>query len=226
MWTVYWEPVSKEEKKKSWQRGCVITTYFTSLSHCRERWVLTLQAQCYLQSGTETRDCEWTSTCELTPLPAQTPTENCGLKCKIWALADYPRTLDSTCPCFFSLLMAPAPWKSKYERSQCCPWPRFHRILQWPFFVLFYNIIFHFKFLTHWYFMARPGPNLEPQSRGARAVNSRQPCSGRVALGTGAPPGWQARRVPAWVSITSVAFAFPLWRNSTCTMRWDASVSL
>lgn len=45
-------------------------------------------------------------------------------------------------------------------------------------FVLLYNVIFYFKFFTHWCPVARPGPNLEPQPRGARAVGLRQQCSG------------------------------------------------
>lgn len=85
--------------------------------------------------------------------------------------------------------------------------------------VLLYNVIFYFKFFTHWCPVARPGPNLEPQPRGARAVDSGNNAQGQGSSWNWGSSSWVTRRVPAWVVITSCRLCSPSWRNPACTMR-------
>lgn len=96
---------------------------------------------------------------------------------------------------------------------------RLHMTLRDGLFVLLYNIIFYFKFFTPWCPVARPGPNWEPQPRGSELWTQATVLRVSVALGTGAPaPRWLGEFLLECQSLP-VAFAFPSWRNSTCTMR-------
>lgn len=146
--------------------------------------------------GHRSQGCEWIAACGLIPLPGQTPAENCGLNLRSGWL---PENLRFSLPLLFPSGISSSEIPDVESVSVAHDTDSIG--------LLSYNITLHFKFFTHRYSVARLGPKLEPQSRSARSVSSRQQCSGRIALLL-VLLLLVARRVPAWVSITSYGFCF------------------